>query len=366
VFENLRLRGVVLEKGTPMGMPPGWTCLSLVHNAVCEVVDHHRLYRLKGDDLIAIWDKEEIALYKRLCLHVGLIVNDKSVLSRSYGTFCEGDYRRVDYDTKSGCCSKLVRMPTFSVRAAAEGNPTSYKDWETLLKRGVAKDHYRRFFAQAFRDNLKIARDRGVDGFMPTHLGGLGWAPMGPERVKMQSYKKFLRAALSGGVTTSVNPSDKTGTLATAVAKSFSAVRWGDPNNMPKIDSMTADSALATYNQLFPRILTEMSWRDAVTGKTRAQPPNPRFIDSVKEARKLVRKYRKITLRQPRVEGHMTYKHAYDVVDRLRPYSSDILARFSTWKECERLESTASAIRASEDPQITDSDSETSSTSGTD
>jgi hypothetical protein len=86
--------------GTFMGLPMSWVILSLSHLAVCLQVDPSgRSFFLKGDDLVALWTKEQWIIYCRLMTQAGYKVHPKKSLENErLGFFCEKAYVLEDVE----------------------------------------------------------------------------------------------------------------------------------------------------------------------------------------------------------------------------------------------------------------------------
>jgi hypothetical protein len=183
--------GRAVTSGTFQGMPAGWVVgLQIGHYAIASLVDPDHDFRIKGDDIISLWTDAQITLYRRLAASVGLIVNHKTVISDRFGTFCEADYRREG--------NRLIRLPTFSLRAYARDEPPSDEAIKTYLDRGVPWHTLRLLQKHSFKKLKVVATDRGIPLYVPKFLGGLGLIPEHPTSQLDESSCRLLQIAANG------------------------------------------------------------------------------------------------------------------------------------------------------------------------
>jgi hypothetical protein len=198
LFEGHRVMGKPVTTGCPMGLPMSWTALSIIHNSICELVDPQRNYRLKGDDLIAYWTKMQIDWYTDLSASVGLVLNDKTIVHPTYGTFCEGDYRLRPGGSRH-TAFHLDRLPTFSLKAFVNNEPVPYEIAERFVARGVSSALFadmQRYYHKSWRH---LCHEKGVNPYCPRSLGGLGLYT-GPNHLLDTHSAKMVRACHNGVV----------------------------------------------------------------------------------------------------------------------------------------------------------------------
>lgn len=172
VYEGMSTGGVLWTRGAPMGLPLSWLCLELVHVAIALHVDSDGQFRIRGDDLIAVWTTTQWSLYCRLTTAIGLVVNlKKSFKSTTRGIFCEAAY---EYHSGMG----LVRKPYTSLRFLQRGADT---DWFSIgatcrkfLQLGVPKARLKRLVLPHLSYPLKVYKDLKLDPYLPIEFGGFG------------------------------------------------------------------------------------------------------------------------------------------------------------------------------------------------
>nr|UIW13887.1 MAG: RNA-dependent RNA polymerase [Rhizoctonia solani narnavirus 16] len=344
VHRNIQINGAPMTKGTPMGMPPGWALLSVVHNAICEVVDRARRYRIKGDDIIALWSREQISRYTELCLSVGLVVNDKSTTSMTHGTFCEGDYELVR-GGPSGNSARLVRLPTFSLRSAASLSLPTQTEWLTLQGRNVPLARYRRYIVSVWRHVIDYAWARGVSPWMPTQLGGLGMPCVYPDARLRAVDRKILRSACNLGKITNLPKEYKSGSVALGTARLIDDVRWALPANIPEALRDRCDAALEAFNELSQDSMSDAAWYDVQAGNNHPETPVRSWKDIVRQQRRFLNRRTKELRSEPPAGGQLTIGQAWEVVGRLRPYPPDIAATWKRWPAAKPFFADTSAWR---------------------
>jgi hypothetical protein len=173
LFSGMTVKGARVTSGTPMGMPVGWTCLSYCVFFVCSVVDRTMQFRIKGDDVIALWTAAQIQSFQTLGARIGLLVNEKTATHQTYGTFCEGDY----VATWNGCTCTLQRLPTFSLRSFVNDEPLSASAVGALIRRGVLPDTLN-FLQRTFHKKwIDLCIGMAVPLYGPRQFGCLDLCP---------------------------------------------------------------------------------------------------------------------------------------------------------------------------------------------
>jgi hypothetical protein len=186
--------GVQVVRGTLMGIPMSWPCLSLIHYYVCRAIGAPKdSFYLKGDDLIAYWTAPLIRRYKRQIEKLsGMQVNDaKSFLGRRKGFFCEKAYILMEDGLH-------IERTFLSSRCLAHGEDRfreSQLALQPLTPVGMSlapylarqiprvRSHQRVFkilrtlHPRSFSDAKRV----GNLAFLPVSAGGLGLIPPRPD-----------------------------------------------------------------------------------------------------------------------------------------------------------------------------------------
>jgi len=155
-----------------MGMPLSWLCLELVHYAIAASVDPDLCFRIRGDDLIALWTTTQWSRYCRLVNSIGLLLNlKKSFRSLTGGVFCEAHYKYVKG-------TGLVRRPVVSLRFLQRGADTDWLSFGTTLRSfariGVSLPRLKRLVMPHLAYPLKVCRSIRMDPNLPIEFGGFG------------------------------------------------------------------------------------------------------------------------------------------------------------------------------------------------
>jgi hypothetical protein len=313
-----------------MGIPSSWTLLSALHYAICRAVDPKCDFRLKGDDIISLWTREQIASYTELSRSVGLILNDKTVVSKQFGTFCEGDY--VIHG------NVLVRQGTFSLRSFANNQPFSQRDGFALISRGVSSALISQMQTKFHSEWIRLAKIFRVDRYCNDSIGGLGFIPKNPRRQITTVHACALKAYHDGlGYRDPFQEEREkglfqTGSFVEKLSQRLTQdVRWvasGQPN---------AESN-RTYSIYMQRQYACAAFIDAVRGSyVKGQRPS-RYRTVRRRSKTFFKNVRACTVRP---DVNVTVRQANTIVSRAWPvgnaWSSDKLTRpawrFSTAKE---------------------------------
>jgi hypothetical protein len=194
--------------------------------------------------------------YKRLCASVGLVLNDKTVVSKKLGIFCEKIYSRCGR-------RKLRALPVIGLRAYNRQCDTA---GNLALVRGSTLDDFlsigfpaeriirlqRRFYAGVIRE----CRRKAVDPFMPDGMGGLGLLAPLSRRLPPRSCQVFCLAH-NGGIVRPLSDPLETKGLLPRISEVIDTVRWvtqGVPTEV--VDWAEFSQALVSY----------FSWYDAAHG----------------------------------------------------------------------------------------------------
>jgi hypothetical protein len=166
---------ILVLRGVFMGMPVSWTLLEFTHMLICNEIDPHGAWFIKGDDLIAYWTKYMIEKYQFLIKIVGFEINiPKSYISKTAGTFCEGYYVVTNTENRR----YLQLIPTMSLRGLVQQKPgplfPDLRIWmEETIARGVSRDLVWKVVTQSRQGAFKHAQKRGISFCLPECLGGL-------------------------------------------------------------------------------------------------------------------------------------------------------------------------------------------------
>nr|UIW13852.1 MAG: RNA-dependent RNA polymerase [Rhizoctonia solani narnavirus 9] len=309
VHRGSSLNGVPIKTGTFMGLPVGWTLLSFTVYAVCRVVDPAYRFRLKGDDVISLWTKEQIDDFIDLSLKVGLIVNDKSVTARLRGTFCEGDYNLV---WRNGH-RVLKREATYSLRSFVSTSPLGSSDVEVLVRRGVNPHVLQLLQHRAHKALISQARAMGVDLYAPRRLGGLGLA-CSPDTPLSQKGARMAQL-LHNGIGMFYEPTPGISDLCAKYTQIVDTIRWSP--NWPK-EAVGDPTSLA---DLRAQGFGICAYLDARAGRIRraAPDPSPGLI-----VRRLWQFTRDALANRSSTYHPTTVGEAYDLLARSKPCQVDI------------------------------------------
>jgi len=169
---GLKVDGKPVYRGTFMGLPCSWAILSIIHDAVCAVVDPKHAYRIKGDDLVAYWTTVQWSYYLRLMSELGFVVNTtKSFGSRKYATFCEADY------VLHGFRAVLHRMDTFSLRTFVKKEVPNFNFWGRFRHNKRVLCSIRSLSRTLCRSVIIKYTTRKIDPCLDVSLGGLSLVP---------------------------------------------------------------------------------------------------------------------------------------------------------------------------------------------
>jgi len=196
IFDGLTVEGYPLKRGIFMGLPMSWTILSIIHYVVASAVDRSRNFRIKGDDLIALWDDEQILLYSSLIAACGCEVN-KTKTFRSYtkGFFCE----RLYIGRWSGRFLVLVKQETATVRAFFPDREASSISLSTLVVPQHRYAAFNRTVQIKFKPLLSLAKSYRLNPYLPVRLGGSGLLRPNPSwQVRSKWDQIFIQSAFSG------------------------------------------------------------------------------------------------------------------------------------------------------------------------
>jgi len=287
-----------------MGLPASWTLLSLIHYAVCLCIDRKHNFRIKGDDLIAIWSRDQIDDYCRLLESVGLTLNSKkSACSRRYGTFCEGMY---EYKKDA-----LVRLPTFSLRSFSEGSIFDSSQLAVLLERGVPASRIVRAQHVSLWARYKPAAKRSkISMLTPKELGGLGFLPGNPKRVMNLSGCIAFTALHNGQMQLPELSSERSNRIDQLLESVSRCVRWTYvPEGPRREQNLEYKSKLGSLMSL-ARILDLCD--NIIPHSTIARPVR----DAIRRAKRV--KY------PPGRPSHESYARAYALSAELAPTAASL------------------------------------------
>jgi hypothetical protein len=261
---------------------------------VCRAVDPNHSFRIKGDDLVALWSEGQIQQYCELLAAVGFVLNDrKTTISSSFGTFCEVSYRRVRHDT-------LVRESDFSLRSFVSNERLAPDQWRMLVRHGASLKRLNLLARISHREWLRLARRNRVDPYAPPALGGLGLPPKRLDALVSPGLSSLVRACHNGVPLFS----ERTfaGTTSDMFFRMFERTRW----------SVAGDRDFTVfYDNTVGTVLPRAAFVDACQGVGRFTRPTRRAI--VRRLGRFAAYARKLA-----PEPFPTsYRTAYDVLDRL-------------------------------------------------
>lgn len=277
-----------------MGLPASWPVLSLAHYAICRVVDPTHSFRIKGDDLIALWTDFQISHYHKLCEQVGFLVNTKkSVVSDTMGVFCEVTYRREK--------KTLVRCSDFSIRSFCRGEPLQPDQWLMLIRHGASLKRLHFLTRKSCRAHLAVARKLGLDPYAAPSCGGWGFPPKDLDS-KVQTRTSCIVRAMHNGQFVMRDPEGASGPLVQQMIKlNFDPIRWGANG--------TGDPV--AWSRVFGLMVGRAAFVDASHGL---------LVSDRKKLLQKGRRLRELALINSKLEPFpTTYRTMYDVLHRLRP-----------------------------------------------
>lgn len=268
-----------------MGLPASWTCfLSPIHYAVAVTVDPDHNFRIKGDDIIALWTPKMIGEFKQLASTVGLIVNDKGGEGPKYGTFCEGDYL-LRYD------NLLQRLPTYSLKSFVNNQLLSLEQLDSFLARGVSRKRLNFLQHRYHKRWIDAARKYGVDRYAPNQLGGLGLLSKKPENLTMLSGQSqmMMFALHNGKLSVDTGFEEFKAGAAPARGRNVDLVTTRSLGIKWTCSVGQADKALVTaVTSKLSSAIADASFMDALEGRFHESAP-PTINAIVKRLRKTVR-----------------------------------------------------------------------------
>jgi len=261
VFDEMEIDGVKYCRGTPMGLPIGWCLLSITHWAIAASVDPQGSFCVRGDDLIAYWTKAQYERYQQLCLQVGFKLNlKKTFLAKRRGTFCEEPYLLVG--------GHLVRQPSVPIRWLSQADwgreVAPILETSALVTERVSFGVDRRRLLNVtefvFHEQLTAARAAGVQVYLPTSFGGLGFPPRHPDKVLPLRVHQKVDAIATGAPVSPPIIRMRTGPASDSFHKKLAAIQYRctDVVDCPHLDiairsveerTALADSALAEDNE---------------------------------------------------------------------------------------------------------------------
>jgi hypothetical protein len=271
------------------------------------MVDPTYSYRLKGDDLIALWTPLQISFYKDVAATVGLVVNEKTWTHKSRGTFCEGDYELVE--TRSNL-TVLRRLATFSLRSFVKNEPIPYQIGLRFVSRGVPIRTLERMQSHFHKSWLVLCREYGVNRFAPPSFGGLGFVSK-PGRLLDSTTARICNAAHNGTLLFTEKDVIKYTGLAELCMRVYNGVKW---SVYGQIDTELLES-------VFSRTLAACCFLDVVNGKGASS----RVITPGKRVRSLYAYRKRFLASGIKAVSHRTsVETAYRVIDRLKPATDPV------------------------------------------
>jgi hypothetical protein len=314
------LSGEPVCRGTGMGLPSSWPVLSIAHYCICRAVDPNHSFRIKGDDLIALWDVEQISHYHRLCEAVGFLINGKKTVSSVFwGTFCEVTYRRAG--------RTLYRQRDFSVRALCRGEPMPMEHWRYVASLGIPQKLLYGLHRLACRRWYRLAHKSKVEVYLPPQIGGLGFPP---KRTTLMVSPKgsSLHRALHNGITIPLQM-EEVGTSMLMYLRAFDRVKWSVNGS----EEETARVKAKMY------LLGRAAFIDCALGKWRKLSTS--IGARVRRLAEFSRKFQKVS-----PEPFPTdYETVYRTISRLQVVDSDPLLWVGRSSEiCTRDESLVSGV----------------------
>jgi hypothetical protein len=256
VFDGHTVEGMLLTVGSFMGLPVSWSLLEIAVFLCAFAVDRSYSFRIKGDDLLSYWTKRQISMFITLAKSIGLHVNDKTIVAKSYATFAEADYSVME--SPSGCRVIFTRLPTFSNRVFMEGTIPDEKFWMSAWERQVPRKLLRNLCFLYCKNAIGFARKYKIPLYDPRAIGGLGM----PSEIGSKVSKKGLGViqALNNGFSPYVESTrelPEEGWSTTTLEK-FRECEWEYRKGVP-YDTKEYEDALG-------KDLTDAIWADVLEG----------------------------------------------------------------------------------------------------
>jgi hypothetical protein len=295
LHKGFTVKGKPMTSGAFQGMPASWTVgLQMGHYCIARYVDPTHSFRIKGDDIIALWSLEQISLYTGLSKQVGLIVNDKTIVSKHYGVYCEGDYIRVG--------KTLKRLPTFSIRSYVNGTIPSTDLINQYLARGVPREILLTVQQQSLTKWLALAKEHGVDPYMPEKFGGLGMMPPDMNAIIPREYSRIVQLAHNGQLPVLYTDITSKLKLAQRLKAGLSEVRQS-VHGMEFADEL--------YEEALGRMTAILEFRLALMGESSTR------VDTPGRTVRRLKAFKKRCLGLGRDDHETTYAKAYEVLGRI-------------------------------------------------
>nr|UIW13880.1 MAG: RNA-dependent RNA polymerase [Rhizoctonia solani narnavirus 13] len=181
-----------IKCGTNMGLPCSWVVLSTIHIAICDYVSRLRRtancqYRVRGDDLVALWTQYQFDTYVSLMKQAGFEINlDKSFVSKDYALFCERLYKctvNSEDEFVLTNCKKIISLKRFvkppnQVELKGQkfsDHTTQIEEWIRSMNEWEVPWNFKRPFVSKMLDRAYKINPKFKDiTFIPEVYGGLG------------------------------------------------------------------------------------------------------------------------------------------------------------------------------------------------
>jgi hypothetical protein len=159
------------RSGLHMGLGTTWTVLCILNLwAASRISPPGKSFAICGDDLIGLWNDQEIKSYNSMIKVLGLLPNEpKSFIGRN-GVFCEQLVRIVHRDTE-GTYAKSEQLIRISEASGARGDVTV--ETREKLSGYLKENKVLRPIRQLILRTLRLTTPRGV-GNGPVAAGGNG------------------------------------------------------------------------------------------------------------------------------------------------------------------------------------------------
>nr|QIR30296.1 RNA-dependent RNA polymerase [Plasmopara viticola lesion associated narnavirus 17] len=234
LYRDMFTNGESWKRGSPMGLPIGWIVLSLLHYHIAVAVDPDKNFRIRGDDLIAVWTASQWRSYVGICDSYGLVINTKkSFQSRKLGIFCEKIYR-WDERTHSLRIDSSIHSLRFLAKEQTDYlsiGPTCQK----FLAGGANGDRLRMLVRTNFPELFQLSKTLGIYPLAPSVFGGLDLALGKVERggsipLRLASH---VHRTVNGQGNPLPRPKRRSGPYADAAAAVASRILYVDERTQP-------------------------------------------------------------------------------------------------------------------------------------
>jgi hypothetical protein len=185
--------GRVTSRGIHMGLGTSWTILSLM-NSWAASANPVGSYQICGDDLIALWDQEQVHRYEARLKDIGLVSNTSKAFYGHHGVYCE---QLVAIDPRNKNSTIASSLPLLRL-AEAFGSRQRFgiTDSPLAVREGLAQ-RLSEPMPKALERLVKQTLGRGVPKNLPRapiSIGGDGRSPRSSPEALLPLLAVYLRS----------------------------------------------------------------------------------------------------------------------------------------------------------------------------